>query len=586
MWIKTFWRHWKLKRKILTIFLPLTVLSTLLILIFSISLIVKNGKAEALKNAKDKLTLVSDQTEQILLNIKYNIKAFSTSSSLQNAIRTDYPVNEYGNYLFSSAMHSSIYNIMDIQSLISNGYIQTFDGRVFDIKTDEIRLPDDDMNQRYEEIVSQKGQIILGSPIDNSGTSALSVSKSLIDINTGVCLGVLSFDIRESLFSDSYHPVSDKGSGHFMLLDRFGTVLSSENRDMLQAKAPKDILRLLDVSGDGITQNTLSGENLIMISHTKTGSYQVVYVMNYYRIYREALKLALLLLLIGVIVIIITIVLSTLLSQSIVRPIAQLAVYADESGHGHFDLPIPVQSEDEIGFLAERFHIMNANIKELTTCIYNEQNQKKEFELKMLQAQINPHFLYNCLDNISSLIADRKNETAVCMVYHLGRYYRSILSKGRNIITVREEIGMIQDYLEIQLIKSPHLFTYTIDVEPSILDFKILKMLLQPIAENSVIHGFSGYKEPGPDGNHGVIAIRGFMEEGDVCILICDNGKGIPKDVLNTLCATAQTAFPRHFGLKNIQDRLQLKFGNRYGISIQSQEGCKTEVAVRFPKTL
>ena len=580
MWFNIFWKHWKLKRKILAVFLPITIFSTLLILIFSMSLLIKNGKAEALKNAKDKLTLVSDQTEQILSNIKYNIKAFSTSSALLDAIRTDYPDNEYGNYLFSSAMHSSIYNIMDIQSLITGGYIQTFDGRVFDIKTDEISQPDSTMEQRYEEIVSRKGRIILGPALDQSGQSAMSVSKSLIDINTGACLGVLTFDIRESLFYDSYQPVSDNASEHFMLIDSSGTVISAENREKIMTKAPSDILRLVSSPEGTVSPDTLSGQNLVMISHTKTGDYQVVYEMSYYRIYKEALNLALLLLFIGIVVIVITIVLSTMLAQSIVRPITQLAAYADESGHGNFDLAIPVHSDDEIGFLAERFRIMNTNIKELTTCIYNEQNEKKEFELKMLQAQINPHFLYNCLDNISSLITDRKNETAVSMVYHLGRYYRSILSKGRNIITIREEISMIRDYLEIQLIKSPDLFNYVIDIDPAISEFKILKMILQPIAENSVLHGFSGYK------NDGFISIKGYMENGDVCILMTDNGKGIPKDMLNSLSAPSQTAFPKHFGLKNIQERLQLKYGMRYGLSIYSEEGCNTEVTVRFPKTL
>lgn len=580
MYLKTLWNHWKLKRKILAVFLPLTVFSTLLILIVSISLIVKNGKTEALENAKDKLTLVSDQTEQILLNIKYNIKAFSTSSALQDAIRTDYPDNAYGNYLFSSAMHTSVYNIMDIQSLISSGYIQTFDGRVFNIKTDEISSPDKVMNQRYTDIVSQKGQIILSKPLDQSGTSALSVSKSLIDVNTGTCLGVLSFDIRESLFHDSYYPVSDSKSERFMLIDSSGTVISSENKDIIQTKAPKDILRLLAASETSNSPDMLSGKNLLMISPPTTGNYQIVYEMNYYRIYKEAVNLTFLLLLIGIIVMLFTVVLSTMLAQSIVNPITQLAAYADESGHGHFDLPIPVYSDDEIGFLAERFRIMNTNIKELTTCIYNEQNQKKEFELKMLQAQINPHFLYNCLDNISSLITDCKNKTAVSMVYHLGRYYRSILSKGRNIISIREELRMIRAYLEIQLIKSPELFTYEIQVEDSMMDLKIQKMLLQPIVENSVIHGFPGYKDKR------LINIESFIESTDVCIVISDNGKGIPKAVLDTLSEPAQTAIPKHFGLKNIQDRIQLKFGENYGIIIHSQENEGTKVTVRFPKTL
>lgn len=586
-----FFTNWNMKRKILAVFLPLLMLSTLLILVSSISLIIRNGKAEALNNAKDKLSLVTGQTDQILSNITYNIKAFSTSSALQDAIRAEYPDNNYGNYMFSSTMHNAVHNIMEIQSLISSGYIHTRDGRVFDIKTDEIRTPDAEMDARYREIAAEKGRILLEYPADKSGAAALTVSKSLIDIRSGSCLGILTFDIKESLFYDSYHSVSDEENECFLLIDSAGTIISSENRDELQTMASTEILGLLEgmgkpeqktqyKSGGKIPQETTAEHMLLLSSETENGDYLVVYMMRYYRIYKEALNLALFLLIIGILVLVVGGLLSSRLAQSIVGPVIRLADYADEAGKGNFDLPVPVHSGDEIGFLAERFGVMNHNIKELTTGIYNEQTQKKEYELKMLQAQINPHFLYNCLDNISSLITDQKNETATAMVSHLGRYYRAILSKGRNIITIREELELIRAYLEIQLIRIPDLFTYEITVDEDILDFKILKMILQPIVENSVIHGFAGYK------NSGRIKIEGTLENQTVCILISDNGKGIPEGSRSSIFAPAPTAIPKHFGLKNIQERIRLKHGEKYGISIKSEPGQGTQIGVRFPKTL
>lgn len=586
-----FFTNWNMKRKILAVFLPLLMLSTLLILVSSISLIIRNGKAEALNNAKDKLSLVTGQTDQILSNITYNIKAFSTSSALQDAIRAEYPDNNYGNYMFSSTMHNAVHNIMEIQSLISSGYIHTRDGRIFDIKTDEIRAPDAEMDARYREIAAEKGRILLEYPADKSGAAALTVSKSLIDIRSGSCLGILTFDIKESLFYDSYHSVSDEENECFLLIDSAGTIISSENRDELQTTASPEILGLLEgmgkpeqktqyKSGGKIPQETTAEHMLLLSSETENGDYLVVYMMRYYRIYKEALNLALFLLIIGILVLAAGGLLSSRLAQSIVGPVIRLADYADEAGKGNFDLPVPVHSGDEIGFLAERFGVMNHNIKELTTRIYNEQTQKKEYELKMLQAQINPHFLYNCLDNISSLITDQKNETATAMVSHLGRYYRAILSKGRNIITIREELELIRAYLEIQLIRIPDLFTYEITVDEDILDFKILKMILQPIVENSVIHGFAGFK------NSGRIKIEGTLENQTVCILISDNGKGIPEGSHSSIFAPAPTAIPKHFGLKNIQERIRLKHGEKYGISIKSEQGQGTQIEVRFPKTL
>ena len=146
MKLKSIWESLSLKRKILTVFLPLILIPFLLVLIVSGTIIVRSGKAEAVKNAEDKLMLVSDQIDQILSNIQYNIKAFSSSSALQDAISEDYPDSTYGNYLFTTSMHSAVYNIMDIQSYISSGYIHTYDDKIYDINTDSIRTPDDDMD--------------------------------------------------------------------------------------------------------------------------------------------------------------------------------------------------------------------------------------------------------------------------------------------------------------------------------------------------------------------------------------------------------------------------------------------------------
>ncbi len=568
---KNIWKQLKLKQKMLAVFLPVNILSTILILIVSMTILIKNGKSEALNTASEKLRLVTDQTDQILSNVKYNIKAFSTSSALQDAIRTKYPDNEYGNYLFSSAMHSSIYNIMDIQHYISNGYIQTYDGRVYDLITNEISSSTIALDKRYHDIVSKKGQIILEPAMVKNGTSALCISKSLIDINTGSCLGILSFDIRESLFRDAYIQVLDPKNEHFIIVDNNNTIISSSNTNDLQ----KDFTKI-----EKSLATTQSTHKLVMSTKTKNGNLNIYYYMDYYNVYNKVFKLSFLLLAIGLVVLLVIVILSNLLAKSIVKPITQLALFADESGNGNFDIPIFIQSNDEIGFLQERFLNMNANIKELTTKIYNEQAEKKEFELKLLQSQINPHFLYNCLDNICCLITDNQTNSAISMIYHLGKYYRSILSKGRNIITVQEELNLIQDYLEIQLIKTPNLFKYNIDVTPEIYNLKILKMILQPIAENSVLHGFSNYK------TGGLIQIKGWLENQTVYISITDNGIGISKSKLNTFWNNSNISYPKHFGLKNIHERLQLKFGSEFGIQIHSVENIKTTVIITFPKII
>lgn len=581
MKLNNIWEKLSLKRKILAVFLPMIIIPFFLILIVSVTIIIKNGKEDAMKNAEDKLMLVSDQIDQMLSNIQYNIKAFSTSSALQDSISADYPNSTYGNYLFSTSIHSAIYNIMDIQSFISDGYIQTYDGKIFDITSDSIQKPDNKKNDYYDYVISKKGRILLGPPRFGNGESSLNISKSLIDIDTGECLGILSFDIKESLFYDCYSPVIDSKEEQLYVIDHEGIIRSAMDRTLLQQTAEKELWNIVQTASENSERISRSQNDSLALTTTSTiAQYHIVYVLNYYSIYKDALGFALILVSIGIAALVVTIILTTILAQSLTKPLALLTTYADQIGHGNFSSDIQITSKDEIGFLAERFKKMNTNIKNLTVRIYNEQTQKKEYALNLLQAQINPHFLYNCLDNISSLIADQKNIPALSMIYHLGRYYRSILSKGRNIITIQEELTLVRDYLEIQLIKTPKLFTYSIDVDNNILNMKIMKMLLQPIVENSVLHGFTGYK------NECSIKIKGQISKSIILISIEDDGRGITESDMNSIFNENTVMIPRHFGLKNIRDRIILKYGKSYGITVESKPSQGTKVTVKFPKIL
>lgn len=582
MKLKYIWNTMSLKRKIMAVFLPLVLLPFLLVLTISIVFFIQNGKEESLRNSEEKLLLVSGQAEQILSNVKYNIKAFSTSSVLQNAIAESYPETTYGNYLFTTSMHSAVYNIMDISSLISDGYIQTFDGKVYDIKTDSIQIPTADMNAYYDEIVSQNGKIIMGKPMNQGGGSALNISKSLIDIDTGQCLGILSFDIKETLFFETYRSVIDEKNENFYLVDKERRIISSGKRKVLQTELSENVWKVVQrlVKTDEMKIAT-EDDVLVLAELLEAGEYYAVYVLDYKNIYREVTGMALIFGIIGGFVLIAAVFLTTVLARSLTKPLAILAAYVDKTGSGDFSIQLQIESKDEIGMLAERFQKMNRNIHNLTMRICNEQALKKEYELNLLQAQINPHFLYNCLDNISSLIADYKTETATSMIHHLGRYYRGVLSKGRNMITIGEEIQLLQDYMEIHLQKAPELFQYMIQIDENVAELKILKMLLQPIVENTILHGFTGYKK----NRH--IAIVGEQRGPVIYITVEDDGRGIQKDVLDSVFTeTASVIIPKHFGLKNVQERIRLKYGEAYGASVWSEPDKGTRVTVSFPKIL
>jgi two-component system sensor histidine kinase YesM len=194
--------------------------------------------------------------------------------------------------------------------------------------------------------------------------------------------------------------------------------------------------------------------------------------------------------------------------------------------------------------------------------VYNEQQQKKEYELSALQSQINPHFLYNTLESITSLIQLNRNDDAILVVKALAKFYRTTISNGKTIITIKEELSNIENYLIIQNIRYQHKLAYTIDIDDNILDNKIIKLSLQPIVENSIYHGIRPLKRLGH------IHIIGKKYSKGIIISIIDNGIGIDPNKINILKKSKGN--PTSFGLWSVDQRIKLYFGSIYGVKIQN----------------
>lgn len=220
---------------------------------------------------------------------------------------------------------------------------------------------------------------------------------------------------------------------------------------------------------------------------------------------------------------------------------------------------------------------MIENIQSMSSQIYSQQNEKREAELSLLQAQINPHFLYNCLDNVETLMNQKEYQTVQKMILEIEKYYRLNLSGGRNIITLQEEIQLTHAYLELQAIRHQGLFTFTIEIPASLALYKCIKMLFQPIVENSIKHGLIGTTHVGK------IEIKVIEEKENIVCLISDNGHGMDKKKIKDIF---ETESEDHYGLKSMIERLELAYGNSGGLEIQSEEGVGTCVRIHFPKTI
>ena len=271
----------------------------------------------------------------------------------------------------------------------------------------------------------------------------------------------------------------------------------------------------------------------------------------------------------------IIVVLGLLFSRVFTRKIEELTRNMDQVNHGSREVTVYSDSSDEIGIMVNSFRKMMDEINRLIDEVYVNKIALKEYELKALQAQINPHFLYNTL-SMMNWMAIRSNQMDISKVtLALSTFYRTALSKGEDVVTVENCIQNTKAYLEIQLVMHDHGFTVDWEIDPTIKNEKMPKLLLQPIVENAIEHGIDE-KEEG-DKN---LSLSFHGKEDVVEIIVRDNGKGMEQEKAEKLV----TYQAKGYGLKNVNDRIHLLYGTEYGIRVFSEPGVGTTVVMRFPK--
>jgi two-component system sensor histidine kinase YesM len=269
---------------------------------------------------------------------------------------------------------------------------------------------------------------------------------------------------------------------------------------------------------------------------------------------------------------------SMFISSKISQPIKRLERQMKRVENGDFDINLEVNGEDEVKRLSKAFNLMVSRIRQLMNQIISEQEAKRKSEFKALQAQINPHFLYNTLDSIVWMNENQNYEGVTIMVSALAKLFRVSISKGSEIINVSDEIDHATSYLTIQKIRYKDKFNFRIEAQPEVLYQKTLKLVLQPIIENAIYHGISQLQEKGE------IKIAVAIEDGNIVYRVTDNGYGIKPEVLKTILdREPASAHGGGVGLKNVNERIKLCYGIEYGLEIVSELDVGTTVIIRIP---
>ena len=386
----------------------------------------------------------------------------------------------------------------------------------------------------------------------------------------------VSLDLSFSGISNYINNVSIGQRGYCFLMDDDGNIIYHPQQQLLYAGLKSEDTEALAALEDGAYADDTVIYSIASVGDSGWRAVGVSYVDEL--VNRNVNDMIRLTFWLAVVVLAVAVLTSWLLSRLMGKPLRGLASAMEsfEADADHFTYR-PVGGTREVQELSDSFEHMVLRIQELMTTVREEEINLRKTELKALQAQINPHFLYNTLDSIAWMCEQGRNADAVKMVHALARLFRISISRGHELIPIAKEIEHAESYLQIQMYRYKNQFTYTFDVDPDCLGYYCNKITLQPIIENSINHGLELMVEEGR------IDVCVRQDGDDIVFSVQDNGVGMSEEQIEAIMQHGPTD-RTGIGIKNVNDRLKIYFGRNYGLHITSEPDVGTCVEIRMPK--
>ncbi len=415
---------------------------------------------------------------------------------------------------------------------------------------------------------------------NNQSVRTLMLGMSVIHKNSGRYLGECIFFVDESVFAGVYTS-EEYPNGNLYLTDRTGKIISCDDKSFLD-KCFSDVLGIdttqyeVDLSNETAFCEAHNHDFCSISSYPRT-DWLIVNTASYATAMAKNGTTVAMILITGVVCVLLFFLISSAISYTMIKPIKNIADDMARAGDGDLSVRATDTYNGEVQIIASAFNTLMDQMQLLLEEIDIQHEQSIENEFKILQAQINPHFLYNTIETIASLITLDMKKEAITTTMSLASFYRRSLSSGQSIITIREELQLAHDYISIQKLRYEDYFNYDFQIS-DVDQYCIPKLTLQPLIENAIYHGIKEREATDP----GVIRITGRLVDNQVILEVYDNGAGIAPERLNRILSTNSGPRPT-FGLSNVDQRIRYKYGNQYGLHIDSQVGKFTKVTVTLP---
>ena len=400
----------------------------------------------------------------------------------------------------------------------------------------------------------------------------ISISKSVLDPETGEVTGVMVIDLNYRSIEAICENAQLGKNGYIYLIDRHKNIIYHPQQQLLysgiKSELVEEILKMRDTYLRDDVNNRIYTRN-----YSELTGWSAVGVVNVDELIKDKSSIIDFYFRLAGISILFAMTFAVLISTTITNPIKMLENTMHEVEVGNFDVRSEIELNNEIGHLSKTFNVMISRIKDLMEKTVRDEEEKRRSEIRALQAQINPHFLYNTLDTIIWMSAGGKNDEVVEVTSALARLFRTSISKGENLVTLLNEVENIKSYLTIQKMRYEDKLSWRVDVPPGLLGLMTPKLILQPIVENAVYHGVKMSQAGGE------IAISARTEGERLTITIADSGVGMTAEQLEQLFVPRPDT-DRGIGVINVNNRIRLCFGEEYGLHYFSAPGEGTRVEI------
>ncbi|GIP20634.1 sensor histidine kinase [Paenibacillus sp. J22TS3] len=418
----------------------------------------------------------------------------------------------------------------------------------------------------------------------DDGQFTVSIVSTVKQEITDEVIGYMVITLDASVISNFCNNMQIGQNGYFYIANEKGQPIIIPERSGKFTIFDDDETKLMTGDVGNFTRVVDGVDHFVVYTSSEQTGWKIIGEVPLSEVLKDAYRIERLIGVIVIFTIVFTITLYFFISSKLIHPIRFLKKKMRQAASGFLDAKVRQMGRDEIADLGLSFNTMLDKIKILIENSIKEQELIKIAELRTLQAQINPHFLYNTLDSIIWLAENRKSEEVIEIVRALTTFFRISLSRGRDLITIKDEIEHIGNYLTIQKMRYRDILDYEIQIDEDILNCLILKMTLQPLVENALYHGIKNKR------GKGMIRISGsFISSDAIRIFIHDNGAGMSQERLKELKANLDQKVEDElkqdggFGFNNVHQRLRLYHGELYGLQLESELGVGTTVIVNIP---